>query len=287
MPFVERDRRALAEARQRHDVGAVAADRGPVALGVLDQFVGFRDPDRAAAALEPVVEDDRGDLAALAGAGAVAEKPAAPEADRAFGIFRGRRDEVVGLVDGVGPGEMAGMRLAGIDDALELRVGQDAGREQPRRQMRPIGRAGRGDRGHGGRLHELGRMRPRVGNPDRLQRIALVEARGEPCDRGGRPVAGLVGELDEIRHRRRAFDEGELRRGGFRPDAARTGNTAGEGRGVAPATGARGGTRRETRSSSSAASAAMPGEGGKARGSSAGTRSITVSRVSMVVPWRA
>ena len=42
--FVERDRRALAEARQRHDVGAVAADRGPVALGILDQFVGFGDP---------------------------------------------------------------------------------------------------------------------------------------------------------------------------------------------------------------------------------------------------
>ena len=48
--FVERDRRTLAEARQRHDVGAVAADCGPVALGVLDQFVGFGDPERAAAA---------------------------------------------------------------------------------------------------------------------------------------------------------------------------------------------------------------------------------------------
>ena len=45
--FVERDRGTLAEARQRHDVGAVAADRGPVALGVLDQFVGFGDPDGA------------------------------------------------------------------------------------------------------------------------------------------------------------------------------------------------------------------------------------------------
>ena len=54
---------------------------------------------------------------------------------------------------------MAGMRFAGIDHALELRVRQDAGREQPRRQMRPVGGAGRGDRGHGGRLHELGRMR--------------------------------------------------------------------------------------------------------------------------------
>ena len=71
--FLEGDRRALAEARKRHDVGAVAADRRPVALRVLDQLVGFGDPDSAAAALEPVVENDRRDLAALAGAGAVAE----------------------------------------------------------------------------------------------------------------------------------------------------------------------------------------------------------------------
>src|SRR5690242_7384839 len=74
--LLERDRGALAEARQRHDVGAVAADRRPVALGVLDQLVGFGDPQRPAPALEPVVENDRRNLAALAGAGAVAEKPA-------------------------------------------------------------------------------------------------------------------------------------------------------------------------------------------------------------------
>ena len=77
--FLERDRSTLAEARKRHEVGAVAADRGPVALGILDQLVGLRDPERAAAPLQPVVEDDRGDLAALAGAGAVAKEPAAPE----------------------------------------------------------------------------------------------------------------------------------------------------------------------------------------------------------------
>ena len=88
--FLERDRGALPEARQRHDVGAVAADCGPVALGVLDQLVGFRDPHRPAVALKPVIKNDAGDLAALAGAGAVAEKPAAPEA---HGVLRigGRR----------------------------------------------------------------------------------------------------------------------------------------------------------------------------------------------------
>src|ERR1700736_6059649 len=48
--FVERDRGALAEARKRHGVGAIAADRRPVALGVFDQLVGLRDPQRALAA---------------------------------------------------------------------------------------------------------------------------------------------------------------------------------------------------------------------------------------------
>ena len=148
--FVERDRCTLAEARQRHDVGAVAADCGPVALGVLDQFVGFGNPDGALAAFEPVVEDDCRDLTPLAGAGAVAEEPAAPEPHGVRRIRRCCRHEVVGFVDGVGPGEMAGMRFAGIDHALKLRIGQDARCGQPWRQMRPVAGAGRGDRGHGG-----------------------------------------------------------------------------------------------------------------------------------------
>ena len=190
--FVERDRRALAEPRQWYEVGAVAADRGPVALGVLDQFIGFGDPDRPAASFEPVVENDRGDLAALAGASAVAEKPATAEPHGTFGAFRGGRDEVVGVVDDVGPGEMAGMRLAGIDHALELRVRKDAGGEQARRQIRPVRGAGRGDRGHRARLHELGRVRPRVRDPDRLQRVAFVEARGQPRRTGRRPFAEML-----------------------------------------------------------------------------------------------
>ena len=44
---------------------------------------------------------------------------------------------------------MTGMRLAGIDDALELRVREDAGGEEARRQMWAVAGAGRGDRGHG------------------------------------------------------------------------------------------------------------------------------------------
>ena len=90
--LLQTDRRALAEARERCDQQALLAERRPVALGVLDQLVGLGDPHRTAAALEPVVEQDAGDLTALAGAGAVAEKPAAPEADGVLGVLgRGAR----------------------------------------------------------------------------------------------------------------------------------------------------------------------------------------------------
>ena len=74
------------------------------------------------AALQPVVEDDGRDLAALAGAGAVAEEPAAAETHGVRGIGGRGRGDIVSLVDRVGAGEVAGMRLAAVNDAFELRV---------------------------------------------------------------------------------------------------------------------------------------------------------------------
>ena len=244
--FGESDRGALLEARQRHEVGAVAAKRGPVAFGILDQLVGFGDPQRAAAALEPVVEDDRGDLAALAGAGAVAEKPAAPEAHRACRSLGSGGDLVPGLVDRVGPGEMAGMRLPGIDDAFELRVGQEAALDKARRQERLVGRARRRDGGHRGRLHELGRMRLRAGDAQGLQRIAFVERGGQASALGRRPVAGLVGEFDGARLRGDGGSSGAAAGFGAGRDcgAIRADRNTGAGRGAASA--GRGGTRRMT-----------------------------------------
>ena len=141
MPSVEADRRALRKAGQRRDEQPLLAERRPVALGILDQLVGLRDPDGAAAALEPVVEQDAGDLAALAGAGAVAEHPAAPEADGALGAVGRGRDRVEGLVHVPCAREEAGMRLARIDHAFELGVGQKPVGDDGRRQMRPVGRA--------------------------------------------------------------------------------------------------------------------------------------------------
>ena len=72
----------LAELAQWDDVGFAAADRRPVAAGVLEQLVGGGQPQRPAAAAQPVVEDDGGDLAALAAAGAIAQHPAAPQTHR-------------------------------------------------------------------------------------------------------------------------------------------------------------------------------------------------------------
>src|SRR3546814_19153228 len=84
-------------------------ERRPVALSILDELVRLRHPDRAAAAFEPIVQQHTGDLAALAGAGAVAEHPATTEADSGLGIVGRRRDDVEGLVDGPRPGEAAGI----------------------------------------------------------------------------------------------------------------------------------------------------------------------------------
>ena len=68
------------------------------------------------------------------------------------------------------------MGLAGVDDAFELRVGQQAIGDESCRKMRPIGGLWRRDRGHRRRLHQLGRMRLRAGNTDRLNRRILHKA---------------------------------------------------------------------------------------------------------------
>ena len=64
----------MLEARLRYHLQFFLAQRRPIALRVLEQLVGFRDPQRLAAAFEPIVQDHAGNLAALSGAGAVARK---------------------------------------------------------------------------------------------------------------------------------------------------------------------------------------------------------------------
>ena len=161
---------------------------------------------------------------------------------------------------------MTGMRLAGIDDALELRVREDAG-----------GRGG-GAADAAGRRGAAARPRPwrptarawsdaawrrRYGSPAARSPRRGCVVRPHGC--AGCPVAGLVGQLHEIRRRRRAFDEAELRQGSLRPRRNRAdGKHGGGGRaGEAPVTGGRGGTRRATQSSRSAAFGGHAGRGRK------------------------
>ena len=71
-----------ADLAQRDDVALGSAERGPVPAGVLEKLVGGGQPQRAAGAPQPLVQDDGGNLPTLAAAGAVAEHPAPAEPDR-------------------------------------------------------------------------------------------------------------------------------------------------------------------------------------------------------------
>ncbi len=98
--MLQPDRRALAEAGERRDQKPFLPEGGPVALRILDQLVGLADPHGAAAAFQPIVEDNAGDLAALARAGTVSQKPAAAESHGILRLVRRGADEVIGLVNG-------------------------------------------------------------------------------------------------------------------------------------------------------------------------------------------
>ena len=87
----------------------------------------------AMASVAPPRPSYRPHLPPFAGAGAIAEKPAATEAHRALGIVGGSGDLVVGRIHQPGAGEMPGMGFARVDDALDLRVRQQAGRHNLRR----------------------------------------------------------------------------------------------------------------------------------------------------------
>ena len=152
----------LADLAEGDDVVFAPADGAPVAARVLKQLVGLREPEGALPAPQPLVEDDGGDLPALAAAGAVAQHPAAPEADRigqrlvgidGFAVVFGGRSAGIVIVIAVGVdalhglpagadavlgGEMALVRLAGENHALELGVGQQTLGHNLLRQHRTV-----------------------------------------------------------------------------------------------------------------------------------------------------
>ena len=182
---VEGDLHPLPEIAERDDVALQPAQRGPVAARVLQQLVGLREPEGLLPAAQAVVEDDGGDLAALAAAGAVAQHPAPAEAHRLRQGLAFRGDEggvdlllvpvivelaaVNGLplgADAVFGRQVPGMGLGRQDDALKLGVGQQALGDHALRQHRPICRHGMRHGRHGGGLDQRRRMRDRARHPD-------------------------------------------------------------------------------------------------------------------------
>ena len=220
--LLQPDRRALPEARERRDQQPLLAERRPVALGVLDQLVGFaRSRPRG------------GGPSASCRAGC--RRPGGPfrRRCRRRGTSRGGSGRHCSASSGAAettskvsstvhePGEVSGMGLAGIDDAFELGVGEEASRDDIGRQMRAIGRLGRRDRGHGRRLHQSRRMRLRSGNTDRLKAVSFIKRLGDAPVFGRRPVDSLVGELDACRVRAIAAAGCDAERGGQRSCSAR------------------------------------------------------------------
>src|SRR5262245_64604816 len=109
--------------------------------------------------MQPVVEQDARNLAAIAGAGAVTQHPATPEAHGVLSTFGRRRDDIEGLIDRPRPREMTAMGLAGIDDTLELGIRKETSGDDPSRQAWPVAGLWRRHRRHRRGLHQAGRMR--------------------------------------------------------------------------------------------------------------------------------
>jgi hypothetical protein len=81
--------------------------RAPPSRAAHPRSVGFRDPQRLAAAFEPIVEEDARDLAALAGALAIAEIEASAKANGILSAIRRDANAIEAFIDEERTGEMA------------------------------------------------------------------------------------------------------------------------------------------------------------------------------------
>ncbi|ARU03147.1 hypothetical protein LOKVESSMR4R_03924 (plasmid) [Yoonia vestfoldensis] len=236
---------ALAELRERHDIAFASPERYPVATRIFDELVALRDPDRPSAPFEPIIEDDTGNLSPFTASRAITQKPALAQAKRAF-VALGRRHQLAFDLAALEPAlEMRLMRVARIDDTFQLRRRKKAVLNEVLRQDGTIGRHGRRHRGHGGGLHQRGRMFRRAIDPDRLKVIGLV-------DRVLQRAVGLAPSLRQVVDRGRRdivkrvpcafFGEGTgflargiaqgLQVGAGRSGRSRQGRTGGAGRGA-------------------------------------------------------
>ena len=113
----------------------------------------------AALAAHPAVEDDAGDLAALARPGAVAEEVAHP-VNPAFGVGLERTPPILRRV---AAGQVAGVRACSVDQGLKLGGREHAIFDETRGNLRDHLRDRRGDRAHRDRFDERGRV---IGCPE-------------------------------------------------------------------------------------------------------------------------
>src|SRR3546814_12433859 len=121
------------------------ADRGPVATCILQQRLGLGYPHVLAAPAQPLVEDDGGNLTALAGTGAVAKEESGPV--RATVLVRRERQPFLGRLEQTG--DVALESVTGVDQRFELSVGQHPFVDYPGRQLRNVRRPRCGNRANG------------------------------------------------------------------------------------------------------------------------------------------
>ena len=157
------------------------------------------------AALGHVVGDDTGDLSALAASGAVTEEEALTERHGARVIVLDQHHLVRRRASDPRPRQDLRVRLAGIDHRLYLGVGDQALAGDLLRQLRPVGRRRRRDRGHRSGFHERGGVGLRLREGDAAERVGLVEADVVAL---ARPGLGLIDD------RRRGVQEGQAVGGG-------------------------------------------------------------------------
>ena len=126
MPCVQTDRRALAEARERRDQQALlpSADQSRCASSI-----SLSDLVIHTARRRPFSQLSRRMPATWRPLPAPVPSPSIQPRRKRTALLRivGRgRDDIEGLVDHPRSGEISGMGFAGIDDAFELRVGEQA-----------------------------------------------------------------------------------------------------------------------------------------------------------------
>ena len=122
---------------ERLDVGWRAAEIGPVADRVLDERGGFGDPDRLPAPGKPVHENEPRAFAALAAAGAIAEK-VAEAIGTCIRVIIGARQLGLVVIDCKPSRQVAPMGIMRHDDGLELRLGEMSLLDQPGGQAQVI-----------------------------------------------------------------------------------------------------------------------------------------------------